>query len=126
MRSKSAALQQSGIVLKMAVSHKTVLFCLLLAVVQRTVVGQDLRVGNDRPCQAPDIDPDPNSDEDNLSCPHWHLDQSVVQCYPRDELCNANPFCSGGSDEGANLSVALDCCELANTSTYVTCGLRPH
>ena len=111
---KSAALRQSGIVLKMAVGRKTVLFCLLLAVVQRTV-GQDLHVGNDRPCQVPGIDPDTNFDEDNLSCPI--IDPTVIQCYQRAELCNTNSFCGEGSDEGVNPAFKL-------TSAYVTCDLR--
>ena len=89
--------------------RKVVLFCLLLTVAQR-VVGQS-SVGVELPCQAPSSDPDPNNPRDNLSCPN--TDPSILECYSRAELCNNVQFCTGGSDEGADL-VALECRKLLN------------
>ena len=87
-----------------AQGRKRVLFCLLLALAQRAA-GQDLLIGNQRPCQDPASDPDPNNPTDNLSCPR--LD-TVLQCYGQDQLCDGTRQCDGGSDEGDNL-VALTC-----------------
>lgn len=67
--------------------------CLLLAAIAMPSLGQG-PIGNETPCG-----------EDNLSCPR--IDQTL-QCYNKTMLCDGTPFCSGGSDEGANL-VSLDC-----------------
>ena len=88
-----------------AQGRKLVLLSLLLAVVQRAA-GQDLLIGNLRPCEVdPAADPDSNNPTDNLSCPR--LDDAL-QCYSQGQLCNGTEDCMGGSDEGENL-VALDC-----------------
>ena len=83
---------------------KTFLFYVLLAVAQR-VAGQGL-IGRDFPCEAPGEDPDPNFAEDNLSC--RNIDPSILECYPRAELCNGVAFCSDRSDEGL-ASQGLEC-----------------
>ena len=42
---------------------------------------------------------------DNLSC---EKADGSVECFPRKELCNKNPFCKDGLDEGMS-QVGLDC-----------------
>ena len=79
------------------------LFCLLLAVVQRTV-GQS-NIGFELPCEAQD-DPDPNNPKDNLSCPNRN--QSVLVCYSRGQLCDGVNDCDNGADEGLT-TVPLQC-----------------
>ena len=96
--------------------RKVVLFCLLLAVIQRTI-GQGL-IGVALPCEAPGEDPDPNDPENNFSCPIQ--DQTILECYSRAELCNGNPFCMGGSDEGTDL-VSLECGKRISQGTVVPC-----
>ena len=96
-----------------AMRRKVVLVCLLLAVVQRTL-GQRISTGKDLPCEQPGEDPDPNNDRDNLSCPL--LNQNELQCYSRAMLCDGNPDCDGGSDEGTNLA-ALECSKLRDSAT---------
>ena len=91
-----------------AMRRKVVLFCLLLAVVQRAL-GQGI-IGSTLPCEAPGEDPDPNNPEDNLSCPFQ--DQSIMRCYSRTELCNGAQFCAGSTDEGVNI-VSLNCSKLS-------------
>lgn len=98
-----------------ALGNKLVLCCFLLAVARRAV-GQDLLIGNWRPCQDPGSDPDPDNPTDNLSCPR--LD-SILQCYPLSQLCNRVQDCDGGSDEGSDL-VALECSKLS-ASHIITC-----
>ena len=80
------------------------LFCLLLAIAGRTS-GQDLLIGNLRPCQDLGADPDPSNPTDNLSCPR--LD-NILQCYPEAQLCDGVQDCLTGSDEGVDI-VALYC-----------------
>jgi len=88
-----------------AQGRKLVVLSLLLAVVQR-VAGQDLLIGNSRPCEdVVGADPDPNNPTDNLSCPRLDTE---LQCYPEAQLCDGVEQCAGGSDEGTNL-VALTC-----------------
>ena len=84
-------------------ARKLVLLFLLLAVARRTA-GQGI-IGRTFPCEDPAEDPNPNDNEDNLSCPFLTND---LVCYSRAEMCNGLPFCPGGSDEGLNL-FALDC-----------------
>ena len=83
---------------------RLVVFSLLLAVAQRAA-GQDLLIGNLRPCQDPASDPDSINPTDNLSCPR--LD-SALQCYRQDQLCDGTEQCVGGADEGVDL-IALAC-----------------
>ena len=94
-----------------------VVFCLFLAVVQHAI-GQS-PIGRALPCQAPDEDPDPQNPEDNLSCPV--LDQSILICYSRNQLCDGVSDCVvGSSDEGENL-VSLDCSKFSIVRVvYVT------
>ena len=66
---------------------------LLLAALALPSLGQ-APIGDQTPCG-----------EDNLSCPRIDDD---LQCYNKTMLCDGTQFCSGGSDEGANL-VSLDC-----------------
>ena len=101
-----------------ALGNKLVVVCLFLAVAHR-VAGQDLRLGNLRPCQDPGADPDASNPEDNLSCPR--LDQ-VLQCYSEAQLCNGVEDCDGGSDEGADL-VALECGKLSTGRLKTLTGI---
>ena len=41
--------------------------------------------------------------DDNLSC------ETTDVCYPRSELCDGDPFCPTGSDEGGATIIQLDC-----------------
>ena len=64
---------------------------------------QTLAIGNDDPCAAELGVPSPS---DNLSCEF--VAPGGTFCYSRAELCNGDPICLTGSDEGANIA-ALDC-----------------
>ena len=61
-------------------------------------------IASDDPCAT---DLGVASPSDNLSC-EFIPPGGGTFCYPRDELCNMNPICLTGSDEGANIA-ALDC-----------------
>ena len=100
------------------IRRKLVRFLVFLAVVQRAF-GQG-QIGNSLPCEAPGVDPDPNNDRDNLSCPIQ--DQSVLSCYSMDEICNGEPFCLGGADEGST-TASLRCGKLFHYYWYMlTCA----
>ena len=45
---------------------------------------------------------------DNLSCPRSDPDSQSLQCISASQLCDGSNLCSGGQDEGENLST-LDC-----------------
>ena len=47
---------------------------------------------------------------DNLSCPRSDPDSESLQCITTSQLCDGSTLCSGGQDEGDNLST-LDCKE---------------
>lgn len=102
-----------------ALDNKLVVLYLFLAVAHR-VVGQDLQIGNRRPCQDPGFDPDPNNPEDNLSCPL--LNPNLLQCYSEAQLCDGDEFCDGGSDEGDNV-VALECGKLSTGRLKTLTGI---
>ena len=64
-------------------------------------------------------------DTDNLSCPRSDPDSESLQCITTSELCDGTNLCSGGQDEGENLST-LDCKTLKllqHRSTYPKCLL---
>ena len=82
--------------------RKVVLFCLLLAMAQRTV-GQSISIGFSLPCEGAGGDPDPLNPGDNLSCSI--SDQGQLQCYSMGQLCDGTLDCIDGSDEDA----PLDC-----------------
>ena len=90
-----------------AMRRQLVLFCLLLAVVQRAL-GQGI-IGRELPCEAADQNPDPNA-IDNFSCPN--PDPTILECYAASQLCDGISDCSGGSDEGTN-TVSLVCSEFS-------------
>ena len=78
----------------------------VLAIVEFTTgqTNQTLAIGNDDPCAADLGVPSPS---DNLSC-EFVPPGGGTFCYSRSELCNGDPICLTGSDEGANIA-ALDC-----------------
>lgn len=41
---------------------------------------------------------------DNLSCPRGDPDSQILQCITASQLCDGTSLCSGGHDEGENLS----------------------
>ena len=86
-------------------ARKVLLFA-VLSVVGRRTLAQDQIIGNNRPCEQPANDPDPNNPTDNLSCPNTN--PNILQCYRQDQLCDGTQDCPGGSDESVNL-VALEC-----------------
>ena len=45
---------------------------------------------------------------DNLSCPRSDPDSQSLQCITVSQLCDGSSVCSGGQDEGENLS-SVDC-----------------
>ena len=45
---------------------------------------------------------------DNLSCPRSDPDSQSLQCIAVSQLCDGSSLCSGGQDEGDNLST-IDC-----------------
>lgn len=45
---------------------------------------------------------------DNLSCPRSDPDSQSLQCITASQLCDGSSLCSGGQDEGENLST-VDC-----------------
>lgn len=70
---------------------------------QIVLSNQTLEIGNDDPCAEELGVPSPS---DNLSCEF--VAPGGTRCYSRSELCNGNPICFTGSDEGTNIP-ALDC-----------------
>ena len=60
-------------------------------------------IATDDPCAA---DLGVASPSDNLSCEF--VAPGGTFCYSRSQLCNGNPICLTGSDEGTNIA-ALDC-----------------
>ena len=70
---------------------------------QTILSNQTLDIGNDDPCAEELGVPSPS---DNLSCEF--VAPGGTRCYSRSELCNGNPICLTGSDEGTNIA-ALDC-----------------
>ena len=84
--------------------HMVTSCCFLLAVVRR-IVGQSFIIGNDLPCQGLD-NPDLNNPQDNFSCPT--ANQSILQCFSREQLYNNIEDCAGGVDEGTDVD-SLEC-----------------
>ena len=89
-----------------ATRRKSVLFFLLLAVVQRAS-GQG-SIGSELPCEADGENPDPDN-LDNFSCPIPN--QAILECYSRAQVCDGMNFCEGGADEGIT-TASLECSEL--------------
>ena len=59
---------------------------------------------------------------DNLSCPRSDPDSETLQCISTSQLCDGTNLCSGGQDEGGNLST-LDCEYKLNIISFVTSTL---
>ena len=88
------------------------LMFLVLAIISfsngQEVPPQARSIGEDDPCaEVLGV----SSPSDNLSC---EFSPSGTICYNRTELCNGEPLCVTGSDEGFNIA-ALDCKSIYHT-----------
>ena len=81
-----------------------VVFFLFLAVVKHAI-GQS-PIGRALPCEAPDVDPDTQNQEDNFSC--RNVNPSILMCFSRNQLCDGVSDCVMSIDEGRSL-VGLEC-----------------
>ncbi len=89
----------------MAINYKLVKTTVLLLCLVRLSKSQSVASIATNFCQQ-------NQDLDNFSCSFSPIEG--IDCFNRSELCNGEPLCLGGEDEGSE-----------NTLTALSCGDNP-